>query len=601
MSIKISEFIDKIPKSPGVYLFKDRAGRVLYVGKAKDLRNRIKSYSRVSNNTSTKLWHLLNKASDFEYIITDTEKEAFILERNLIKEHMPRYNVVLRDDKQYPWLKLSLNERFPSIKIVRKPAKDGALYFGPYSSSGAIRKTLNLIEKIFNLRKCRSPSPPKRSRPCLNFQMNRCLGPCVNPVSHESYMESVNQVRLFLEGKSCELVKKLKEKMEQSARELNFEMAAKLRDQIHAIEKSMEKQNVISSRMEDMDAIACLQVNHTYFIVILTIREGKLISTMDFRIKYRWGNASEVMGAFIKQFYINQSFIPELIITSKEPEDEKSIGNWLSSIKGHRVRIIRPKRGEKLRIIKLAIKNAIELSRKESISPNTDILQKLNTSLGLKGMPSIIECVDISVIGGKIGVGAIVCFKDGAPMKSGYRNYKIKTVKGIDDYAMIKEVLERRISKGNLPNLIVIDGGRGHLETALNIINKKVPVSPPDVIAIAKAEPKAGEKIDKIYIKGQKNPILLSQNDPVLLFLMKVRDTAHRRAISYSRKLKNKEMRDSFLDNIKGIGPKRKSELLKRFGTIDGILKASLEEISQVPGITYKMALKIKEQLNELI
>ena len=389
--------------------------------------------------------------------------------------------------------------------------------------------------------------------------------------------------------------------MEQSAKELNFELAARLRDQIQAIEKSMEKQNVVSSRMEDIDAIGCLQSGHRFFIVVLTIRDGKLISTKSFKLSHRWSNKSEVIGEFIKQYYIHQSFIPDTIITSEEPEDRSSIEIWLSDTKGKKVKISRPKRGKKAEIINLALKNAMDISRKEDISTHKDLLDSLKKTLGLKKMPSKIEGVDISVMGGEYGVGALVCFKDGMPMKAGYRNYRIKTVQGIDDYSMIKEVIGRRLSRGDLPDLMVVDGGRAHLESVLDVINNTDVKDPPEVISIAKADKDLLEKVDKIYTTGRKDPIILEGNDPVLLFLMRIRDEAHRRAISYSRKLKIKDMRVSALDKIKGVGEKRKRELLKRFGSIEGILNATPDEISSITGISSELAKKIKSELRESV
>ena len=579
-----------LPEGPGVYLFKDRSDRVVYVGKAKNLKKRVLSYFRPSEDLTHKMILMMNKVKGLDYILTATEKEAFILERNLIKKEMPRYNVVLRDDKQYPCLRLDIQNPYPRLSIVRKMKKDGALYFGPFSSANSVRSTLKLIDRIFQLRKCRGIGLPKRSRPCLNYQLGRCLGACVNDVSSASYGEIVDQVRLFLDGRNQELVRQLKRNMKLASGALNFERAARIRDQIRAVERTIERQNVVSPKMEDRDVIGLSQKNGLFQLVILLVRKGYLLGSRDYLFKNKGGTASEIMEAFLKQYYSRESFIPRQILISEPVEDLFPITDWIADLAGKRVAIHHPVKGEKLGLIRMAVANAENLLTVRKGPEKEDLMALARSVLGLKKAPTSIEGLDISNIHEDLAVGTIVPFVDGRPHRSGYRNYRIKGVEGIDDYKMMSELVSRRLSRGDPPDLFVVDGGKGHFLAVKRVMEDFPGLDLPGVVAIAKADERGGGKTDKIYIPGRKNPLSLKGDHPVHLLLMRIRDEAHRRAVLYHRKIRGRRLRESELDRIPGIGSARKGLLLKYFGDINGIASAKLEDLVSVPGISQSVA-----------
>ena len=588
--------IESIPKSPGIYLFKDSKGKILYIGKAKELRKRLSYY--LKGDLSYKTLLMLKKAYEIEYIITNTENEAFLLERNLIKQYMPRYNVVLRDDKQYPSLRLDPTDPYPRLEVVRKIKKDGAIYFGPFSSSSALRSTLCFIDKTFRLRKCRQKRPPKRARPCINYQLNRCLAPCVNQISPSQYAEIVKEVRLFFEGKRKELIEELRIKMKEASESLEFERAALIRDQIRAIERTVQRQSVTASKLNNADIIGIRGADDTFLIYMLFIRGGSILGSRHYRLKAKGSSEREVLESFIKQFYLQDVFISPHILISEPLEETDAIERWLSEVSGRSVKIENPKRGIKFSMVEMAKENAKELlfSAKKEIS----LLELLQKRLSLRSYPRKIEVVDISNLFGTEAVGSTVCFVDGKEWKKGYRNYRIKEVENIDDYSMIKEVLRRRLRKGELPDLFIIDGGKGHLSVAEDVIDEMALKDQIELISIAKADKSRGEKLDKIYILGKEKSIEFSETDPVLLFIMKMRDEAHRRAITYHKKLRFKAFKMSALDTIKGLGPKKKAELLKKFGSIEAIRNASVLEIMQVKGIGKRLAGEILSSLKGL-
>ena len=588
-----------LTESPGVYLFKDSSDRVIYVGKAKNLKKRVLSYFKSSGGLSHKTRLMMRRAQGLDYILTATENEAFILEDSLVKRHMPRYNIILRDDKRFPCLRLDIEDTYPRLSIVRKIKRDGALYFGPYSSANAVRSTLKLINRIFHLRKCKSSALPKRSRACLNYQLGRCFGPCAYEVDHASYREVVNQVRLFLEGRNQELVRQLKKNMESASDQLDFERAARIRDQIRAMERVLEYQDVVSPKMQDLDVIGLARKNGIYELVILFIRRGVLSGSRNYRLKNTGGPSHEVMEAFLKQYYPRESFIPRNVLISEPIEDLIPIRDWLSEIAERRVSIHHPQKGEKLRLVNMAVINAENLLARPSGPSEEDLMELTRSVLRLKKLPESIAGLDISNLHGNLAVGTIVSFVHGLPHKEGYRNYKIEGVVGIDDYGMMSEVVSRRVSKGNLPDLFVVDGGKGHLLTVKKVMDRYLDREAPDVVAIAKADERGEGKKDKIYLHGRKNPLNLKGDHPVLLLLMRIRDEAHRRAITYHRKLRGKDLRKSQLDLIPGIGLKRKKILLKQFGDIDTISKAKLEELVLVPGISRSLAQDILRFFNK--
>ena len=582
----------QLPEGPGVYLFKDGSGTVIYVGKAKSLKKRVLSYFRQPDDLSRKTTVMMHRATSLEYILTSNEKEAFILESNLIKKHLPRYNIILRDDKQYPWVRLAAEEDYPNLTIVRKPRKDGAFYFGPFSSALSVRSTVKLIDRIFQLRKCRSRDLPKRSRPCLNFQLERCLGPCTQNIPPSRYKEVVEQVRLFLEGRSLELMKFLKRNMEAASESLEFERAARIRDQIRAVERTIEKQHVVSPKLGDLDVIGLAQHHGVFLVALLMVRAGFLSGSREFPLKSEGGSSREVLEAFLKQHYPAEPFIPKNILISEAVEDLEAISGWLSDVANKRVYIERPAKGEKLRLVRMAVANAENLLKNRLEFAGEDLVLATQSKLMLNRLPRVMEGFDISNISGDMAVGAVVSFVDGLPHKAGYRNYKIKEVEGIDDYAMMAELVRRRLSGAEpQPDLFVVDGGKGHLRAVKRVVEQLCPLDAPGLVAIAKGEERGGT--DSLFIPNRKNPLALRAGHPVLLLLMRIRDEAHRRAVGYHRKLRAKGLRLSDLDRIPGVGPKRKSLLLKHFGSLEAVAAAEVGDLTQVPGISDGLAREI--------
>ncbi|MBN1626687.1 MAG: excinuclease ABC subunit UvrC [Deltaproteobacteria bacterium] len=581
------------PSKPGVYIFKDASGHVIYVGKAKNLKKRVLSYFRAGADASQKTASMINRARGLDYILTATENEAFILESSLIKGYMPRYNVILRDDKQYPCIRLDLNETYPRLNIVRRIKKDGAVYFGPFSSSHSVRESIRLIDRIFPLRKCKTGTLRKRIRPCLNFQMGRCLGPCSNKVPLSAYMEIVAQVRLFLEGRNRELLRKLERDMRRLSDMEDYEGAARIRDRIIALKKTVERQHVVSASLEDLDVIGIAFREDIYQLVIQFIRKGYLTGSRNYSFKNTSSSSSEVMESFLKQYYSKSIFLPKKILISEDIEDPDSIAEWISGMSGKKVSIIRPVRGEKVRMIDMAVSNAEDALLRTEEKTEEDIINMTRSTLGLEKMPAKIECMDISNLQGGMAVGTVASFIDGKPNKDGYRNYRIRGVEGINDYEMMSELVIRHLKVSEPPDLLVLDGGKGHLLTVTKAIKEVVDCKKMNVISIAKADRKKGETSDKIFIKGRKNPLVLRSDHPVLLLLMRIRDEAHRRAISYHRKLRDETMKRSLLDLIPGIGTSRKRNLLNRFGDIDSISRAKPEELALVKGISLPLAQSI--------
>ncbi len=582
-----------VPREPGVYLFKDRSGKVLYIGKAKNLNKRIHSYFSKGKDHPYKLSLILTNAETIEHIITATEKEALILEGNLIKRYRPRYNVILKDDANYPLLKLDINNRYPRLTIVRRMKNDGDLYFGPFTSASAVRSTLRLIGPVFPLRKCKTKGTPKRSRPCLNYQLGRCLGPCCLDVRVEDYQEIVDQVKLFLEGRSKELISQLREIMQKASRELDFEKAARVRDQIRAVEKTVERQTVVSTQMKDQDVIGLSRSGKEAGIVILFVRSGYMVGSRNYSIHCEWQIASEPLEAFLKQYYRGKGFIPSEIILSDAIDDKRLISEWLTGMAGKKVSISVPSRGDKKKLVNMAVVNAENILLERQKSDQSAILEEAKSILHLGRKPAHIEGIDISNLKGELAVASLVAFVEGVPQKSGYRNYRIKEVEGIDDYAMIAEVIKRRLKKGQPPDLFVIDGGKGHLSVALKTIDALGLETPPDVISIAKADQGEPRAVDKIYLPNRKNPLILARNHPVLSLLMRLRDETHRRALSYYRKRSKKRLTGSELDRIPGVGPKRKKALLKYLGDLQSIARAEIEDLNGVPAINQVVAKNI--------
>ncbi|MFW6147673.1 MAG: excinuclease ABC subunit UvrC [Thermodesulfobacteriota bacterium] len=585
-----ADVIANIPQKPGIYLFKDKTGKALYIGKAKDLKKRVSSYFGTRKDLPYKSWIILKHAHSLDHIITATEKEAFILEGNLIKKHRPRYNVKIKDDSNYPMLKMDINNPYPRLSIVRRMKNDGALYYGPFPSSSAVRSTLRLIGTLFPFRKCRTKEIPKRSRPCLNFQLGRCLAPCCNDVSPAEYQEIVDQVRLFLEGRNRELLSRLKGIMKQASSELNFEKAAKIRDQISAVEKTVERQMVVSAGMKDQDVIGLHLKGREAAVVVLMVRGGYMVGTKHFAIQCELEDPQEALESFLKQYYRHRAFVPSEILLSTSIGDMRLIAEWMREMAGKKVSLLVPMRGDKKKLVDMAMVNAEHIMQERQQREQLGVLENAKSVLKLTYVPYHIEGVDISNLAGEYPVASIVSFANGVPQRSGYRNYRIKEVQGIDDYAMIAETVMRRLKREDPPDLLVIDGGKGHLSAAQRAIDGLCLQKAPDVVAIAKADKGTVGAADKIYIANRKNPLKLPGNHAVLLFLMRLRDETHRRAIGYHRAMRRKRFMESELDRIRGVGPKRKRALLQYFGGIQPIAQAPLEEIKQVPGIDKRTA-----------
>jgi len=585
-----SDSLKNIPQAPGVYLFKDRSGKTIYVGKAKNLKKRVYSYFSKGREQPYKLSLILMNAHKIEHFITATEKEALILEGNLIKKFRPRYNVILKDGTNYPLLKLDMDDRYPRLSIVRRIKNDGALYFGPFTSSSAVRSTLRLMGPVFPLRKCKTKGTPKRSRPCLNYQLGRCLAPCCLDVRIEDYQEIVGQVKLFLEGRNRELISQLKELMQKASRDLDFEKAARLRDQIRAVEKTVERQRVVSARMKDQDIIGLSRSGKEAGIVILFVRSGSMVGSRNYSIHCEWEGPREILEAFLKQYYRDKEFIPSEIILSDAIDDKRLITEWLTGKAGKKVSISVPSRGDKKKLVNMAMVNAENMLLERQESDQSAVLEEAKSILHLKRKPGHIEGIDVSNLKGDLAVASLVTFVEGIPQKADYRNYRIKEVEGIDDYAMIVEVIKRRLKKGQLPDLFVIDGGKGHLSVALKTIDALGLKNPPAAISIAKAGQRESGAGDRIYLPNRKNPLILARNHPVLCLLMRLRDETHRRAVGYYRKRKKKALTGSELDMIPGIGPKRKKALLKHLRDLQSIARAEIEELEEVPGINQGIA-----------
>ncbi|MBN1473258.1 MAG: excinuclease ABC subunit UvrC [Syntrophaceae bacterium] len=605
---KLKEKTSKAPRSPGVYLMKDAQGKIIYIGKANNLRSRINSYF-TGKDTRPMAPFLMARVSDIEFITTATEKEALILENNLIKKHRPRYNVVLRDDKTYYHLSLDPTEKYPRLQLARKRVNNAALYFGPYPSGIAAKETLRFVQQVFPLRSCRNRDFKLRARPCLEYQIGRCLAPCGGMVGEEDYRKLVDSTVLFLKGRSRELISGLKKQMDDASNELNYEEAARLRDRIGALEHSLEKQNVDYGAKIDQDIVGYSAEDNNYQLCILFIRGGKLLGSKSFMPIKLKTDIAEVISSCLTQYYHGESDIPEEIIMPVHFSDENIIAQWLSEKKGKKVTLIVPSRGAKNALLDMANDNARSLWEAANKKEENKMmrLETLKEKLSLSKLPRCIECYDISNIGGKHAVGSMVVFQDGEPDKTSYRRYRIKTLNDPDDYGMMHEVLSRRFKgKDAPPDLLIVDGGKGQLNIALSVCRDlKVKI---DTIGLAKEErafistkglvkKKLAKTEDRVYLSGRKDPIFLTSLPSALALLQRVRDEAHRFALRYHRQLKQKSDLKSALDEISDIGSKRKTALLKHFGSVKKVKGASLEDLQDVPGISKKLAQKIYKEL----
>lgn len=684
MNDKIQSVLNSLPHQPGIYLMKDAEGTIIYIGKAISLYNRVRSYFQESTDLSPKNRSMVAKVADIEFLVVKNEVEALVLESNYIKQYRPKYNVLLRDDKNYPYIKIALTEDFPRVYRVRSFHHDGNRYFGPYTNSGAVDATLDLLNKLFAFRTCRYDAsvwaPPRQGeppagwkqkllpRPCTQYYIHRCGAPCIANVTREEYDAVIQQVILFLEGKHDEVIQQLERKMEQAAENLNFEEAARLRDRIQAVERILEKQRIINTEgQEDQDVIALARGDDETCAQVFFFRAGKLVGREYFILQgTRDSTPGEIMTSFMEQFYESSPHIPTDIIVETEPDDHAVLQNWLREKRkglvggnGHAtaVTITAPKRGDKVRLVEMVKQNAQQVLEQQRIKWLTDTqktqmaLEELQEVLNLATPPQRIECYDISNTQGTNSVGAMVVFEGGRPKNSEYRRFKIKQVQGANDVASHQEVLRRRFRKAAanhstvlveeldadqnipvgetvdellhdsqaesqeksngtpkhestgqahdwaMPDLIIIDGGKGHLNAAMEVLNElhlEIPT-----IGLAKEEGSHTKltTAEEIYTPGAAQPIILPRNSQGLYLLQRIRDEAHRFGITYHRKVRSERTFKSVLDEIPGIGPKRKQALMKHFGSVRAISAASIDELAALDGMTRDAAEKVKEHI----
>jgi excinuclease ABC subunit C len=663
MNEKIQSVLNSLPHKPGIYIMRDAGGTILYVGKAISLYNRVRSYFQESTDLSPKNRSMVAKIADIEFVVVKNEVEALVLESNYIKQYRPKYNVLMRDDKSYPYIKVSLSEDFPRVYRVRSFHRDGNRYFGPYTNSGAVDATLDLLNKLFAFRTCRYDAsawaPPVEGepptgwkqkllpRPCTQYYIHRCIAPCVGYATREEYQAIIQQVILFLEGKHDEVLKSLQEKMDEAAESLNFEEAARMRDRIKAVEQILEKQRIIHTEgQDDQDVIALAQGDDETCAMIFFFRNGKLIGREFFMLQgTRESSPGEIMTSFLQQFYESSPHIPPEVIVEAEPDDHAVIQSWLREKRKAAISITAPRRGDKVRLIEMVKQNAQEVLEQQRIKWLTDsqktqmALEELQEALNLAAPPQRIECYDISNTQGTNSVGAMVVFEAGRPKVSEYRRFKIKSVEGPNDFASHQEVLRRRFRGVNrttgtqatesnesdiveeidvssfndaadpetareastnrihlahdwaMPDLIIIDGGKGQLSAAMEVL-QDLQIDVPTV-GLAKEN-------EEIFIPGLPDPIMLPRASQGLYMVQRIRDEAHRFGITYHRKLRSQRTFKSVLDEIPGIGPKRKQALMKHFGSVKAMSAASIEELSALDGMTRDAAAKVKEYIGRM-
>ena len=617
MKPALREKIRRLPRRPGVYLMKDREGKVLYVGKARDLRKRVLSYAG-GRDSRPMIPFLVSRVEDLECIVTETEKEALILENTLIKEHRPRYNVDFRDDKAYFHLRIDPKAPFPRFQLVRRPKKDGARYLGPYPSSAAAKETLRFLQGFCPLRTCRDAEFRSRKRPCLERQIGRCLAPCTGGVDPEAYRGLVQDALSFLEGRERHLLEDLRKRMGQAAEDLAFEEAARLRDRIAAVEHTLERQHMDTPSARNEDAFGLHWEDALTQVCLLSVRGGRLLRQRPFPLVRLALPAPEILSSLLRQFYADTPDIPDTVFLPAPLEDQAVLAEWLADRKGRAVSVTAPARGRGRELVRLAERNARELlaGRAATAGDPETALAELQERAGLSRRPNRIAGVDISNLGGTSAVGSLVTFVEGRPWKAGYRRFRIRTVPGADDYAMLYEVLTRYLRSGaDLPDLLLVDGGRGQLGVALATL-KDLGVTGVDVLAIAKerirppgkasgrpsGEPSGGaagpeREEDRLYRPGRKNPLRLRSWPALRGLVQRIRDEAHRFAVSYHRRLREKKALASALDRVPGLGPAKTKTLLSRFGDVRTLRSASPEELLAVPGIGLGLAGRIRDRL----
>jgi len=607
--------LDALPTQPGVYIMRNAERRVIYVGKAVNLRSRVRSYFQESAQASSKIRRLVAEVADLEFIVTATELEALVLECNLIKEHRPRFNVRLKDDKRYPYIKIHWQDPFPRVEVTREMRQDGARYYGPFADVGAVRQTLDLLRRIFPYLTCTREITGKDRRACLYYHIKRCSGPCIGAISQEDYRATIHQICLFLEGKTERVQEQLRAQMKAAAERLDYEQAAFIRDQIAAVQRVVERQRVVTRARADEDIIAFARADGDTCVQVFFIRDGKLIGRESFLLDgVEDDQPSHILGSFVKQFYDEAAYVPPQIVLPDELDERLVVESWLRQKRGHRVALRVPRRGEQKALVEMASRNAAETLAHLRAQWQADeakwaaALAELQQALGLPEPPTRMECYDISNIQGASATGSMVVFVKGIPRKSDYRRFRIKTVEGADDFAMMAEVLRRRLlrlksadskelrlpgarpdSFALKPDLIVVDGGKGQLNAARRVM-EELGVGDIALAALAKER-------EEVFVPDRPDPLPLPADSQASFLLQRLRDEAHRFAVAYHRTIRQRTGLASSLDQIPGIGPRRRKALLTRFGSLDGIRRASVEELAAVPGMTRELAERVKDLL----
>jgi excinuclease ABC subunit C len=595
--------LDHLPAVPGVYLLKSGRGEVLYIGKASVLADRVRSYFQKATEATPKTRLMVAQITDIETIITGSELEALLLESSLIKRHRPRFNVVLRDDKQYPYLRLPIKESFPRFTIVRRVQKDGALYYGPYVPTGALRETLRVIKSVFPLATCTIDINGKAERACIEYEIKRCMAPCIGKQTSEEYHELVKQARMFLEGRNTDLLKQYRARMEAVAEREDYEEAARIRDRIFKIERTLERQRVAQTDTVDQDVIGFARDGAAADLQMMFVRGGLLVGRKDFH----WNDVqdtsdAELVRSVVEQFYSKELIPPKQLLLPVDLPEAQLFSAWLSEKKGEKVRVLVPERGLKHHLVQLAEENAgaalKEYQRDEATGrAATEELQRL---LQLKKVPSRIEGFDISNIQGNQGVASLVVWEAGEAKKSDYRRFRIRTVEGANDFASIKEVVSRHYAgvqqeQQRLPDLILIDGGIAQLAAAREAL-RELQLLDIDILGLAKAK---GDKEERVFLPGRKNPVILVPSSPATHLLQRIRDEAHRFAITYHRRLRGKALLACKLDEIAGVGPTKRRDLLRHFGSVAALTAASEEDLQHVAGVGPRIASEIHAALTE--
>ena len=616
-----------MPLTPGVYIMKGADGQVIYVGKAANLRNRMRSYFGSPTSMESKTRALSVAIDDFEYVVTNTEQEALHLEAELVKRHQPLFNIRLKDDKHYPYLKVDLADPWPRVYITRRVEKDGARYFGPYANAGSVRRTLDIVNKLFPWRSCTKNITGTDPRPCLDYYINRCIAPCTSYCTKEEYDEVIRQVILFLEGRTEEVVRTLKREMQSESESMEFERAARIRDQLTAIERVTERQTVASTKPADEDIFGLARGDDDAVVQVLFVRGVRMTGVDSFTMYGAKGESdADVMASFVKQFYESATYVPKRVIVPMALPEQPLIQSWLTERRGSNVELLAPQRGEKLRLVGMAMTNARESLDAARVKWLADTgktraaLESLQEELDLPALPRRIECYDISNTQGTSSVGSMVVFIDGHPRPQEYRRFRIKTVEGANDFASMAEVLRRRFSRAReqllqqtgatapdveaapgtasarsnarddsfaaLPDLVIIDGGKGQLSAVLDVM-REMGVKQIPTVGLAKQH-------EEIFVQDVSEPVVLPRASQALYLVQRLRDEAHRFAITYHRGVRSKAAMQSALDTIPGVGPKRKKALLKKFGSVRGIREATVEDIATTSGFTVTLATKVK-------